>query len=139
MGVSKKQTRLADEPMLRNYWTDFEETSTIRNVVVRNGAICDIFLLAHPKWSKLVLGPQKPLQTSPCSESTGPISMKPCIFDASWCKTVLFLIFLYWFTLSGSNWSKPPKNVADEPMLRNYWIDFDETFTIRRAVSETVP
>ena len=29
---------------------------------------------------------------------------------------------------------KPSKTVADEPMLRNYCNDLDETFTIRRAL-----
>ena len=51
-----------DEPMLRNYWNDFDETFTIWRAVVWNGVVFYNFLLARPNWSKLVQNLQKPIK-----------------------------------------------------------------------------
>ena len=47
---------VADEPMLWNYCTYFDENLTIRRAVVWNGAVfySFFFFLVHVKWSKLV-------------------------------------------------------------------------------------
>ena len=46
-----------------------------------------------------------------------------------------FAFYSDWFSLSGLNWNKTIRpDFADEPMLRNYWSDFNEIFTIRRAL-----
>ena len=52
------------------------------------------FSLSDPNWFKI----RKQMQTSPCSETTQPISMKPSPFDPLWSETVPLLI-IFWFRL----------------------------------------
>ena len=66
-----------------------------------------LFWLVNPKWTKSVQNHQKPLQASPCSETSRPIFMKPSPFDAPWSETVPFCV-LFW--LVHPKWTKSDQN-----------------------------
>ena len=50
--------------------------------------------LVHIKWTKLVQNHQKSMQPSPCSKTTGPISINDTPLDALWSESVPFWILL---------------------------------------------
>ena len=50
----KPEKAVADEPMLRNYWTEFDDSFTKRRAVVWNGAVLDFISIRALKFEQII-------------------------------------------------------------------------------------